>query len=156
MKKLNLSVMAIILFVLAISIQFSYGQMRNREMCRGNNYKIMQEKLNLTDTQSEAVEELHFKHKSEMIDLKAALEQIKLEKNELLSKGNYTREGYLNKVNAINDAKKKMALAKANHRMDIYDLLNDEQRKTFDKMNCCKGNRRQMGRMKYRQMRDKL
>ena len=74
--------MATILFVLLISTQFSYGQMRNREMCRGNHYKIMKEKLNLTDTQSEAVEELHFKHKSEMIDLKAALEQIKLEKNE--------------------------------------------------------------------------
>ena len=146
--------MATILFVLLISTQFSYGQMRNREMCRGNHYKIMKEKLNLTDTQSEAVEELHFKHKSEMIDLKAALEQIKLEKNELLSKGNYTREDYLDKVKAISDAKEKMALARANHRMDIYDSLTGEQRKTFDEMNCCKGNRRPMGRMKYRQMRD--
>ncbi|MGB5896345.1 MAG: hypothetical protein WBG58_19370, partial [Ignavibacteriaceae bacterium] len=104
---------------------------------------------------SEAVEELHFSHKREMIDLKAALEQIKLDKNELLSKGNYTRDDYLNKVKAISDAKEKMTLAKANHRMDVYDLLTEEQRKTFDEIKCCSGNRMQMGKMRYRKMMDK-
>jgi Spy/CpxP family protein refolding chaperone len=156
MRKLNLAGIATILFMVLISTQFNYGQMERRRMHQGDHYKIMKEKLNLTDTQNEAVEELHFSHKREMIDLKAAIEQVKLDKNELLSKGNYTRDDYLGKVKAIIDAKEKMALAKANHRMDVYDLLTEEQRKTFNEMNCCKGNRRQMERMKYRQMRDKL
>ena len=156
MKKLNLSIMATILFVVLISTQFNYGQMGRHRWHQGDHYKMMKEKLNLTDTQSEAVEELHFSHKREMIDLKAALEQIKLDKNELLSKGNYTRDDYLNKVKAISDAKEKMALAKANHRMDVYDLLTEEQRKTFDEIKCCQGNRRQFGRMRYRDRMDKF
>ncbi len=155
MRKLNLAGIATILFIVLISTQFGYGQMERRGMHQGNHYKMMKEKLNLTDTQSEAVEELHFSHKREMIDLKAALEQIKLDKNELLSKGNYTRDDFLNIVKAISDAKEKMALTKANHRMDVYDLLTEEQRKTFDEIKCCTGNRRHMRKMKYRKMMDK-
>ncbi|MFC2094688.1 Spy/CpxP family protein refolding chaperone [Bacteroidota bacterium] len=154
MKKLNSAIIAAILFIALISTQFNYGQTGNRGMGQGNHYKMMQEKLNLTDTQSEAVEELHFSHKREMIDLKAALEQVKLDKNELLSKGNYTRDDYLNKVKAISDAKEIMVLAKSNHRMDVYDLLTEEQRKTFNEIKCCQGKGRQTGRMRFRQMRD--
>ncbi len=134
MRKLNLAGIAAILFIALISTQFSYGQMGRRGWHQGDHYKMMKEKLNLTDTQKEAVEELHFSHKREMIDLKAALEKKQLDKQELLSKGNYTRDNYLGKVKAISDAKDKMALAKANHRMDVYDLLTEEQRKTFDEM----------------------
>jgi Spy/CpxP family protein refolding chaperone len=155
MRKLNLAGIAAILFIALISTQFSYGQMERRGMHQGDHYKMMKEKLNLTDTQNEAVEELHFSHKREMIDLKAAMEQKKLDMKELLSKGNYTRDDYLIKVKTINDAKEKMALAKANHRMDVYDLLTEEQRKTFDEIKCCMGNRRQMGKMQYRKMMDK-
>ncbi|MGB5848839.1 MAG: periplasmic heavy metal sensor, partial [Ignavibacteriaceae bacterium] len=125
MRKINLAAIAAILSIALISTQFSYGQMERRGMHRGDNYKIMKEKLNLTDTQNESVEELHFSHKREMIDLKAAMEQKKLDMKELLSKGNYTRDDYLIKVKTINDAKEKMALAKANHRMDVYDLLTE-------------------------------
>jgi Spy/CpxP family protein refolding chaperone len=155
MKKLNLSRITTILFIVLISTQFGYGQMERRGMHQGNHYKMMKEKLNLTDTQNEAVEELHFSHKREMIDLKAAIEKKKLDKKELLSKGNYTRDDYLNKVKAISDAKEQMALTKANHRMDVYELLTEEQRKTFDEIKCCMGNGRQMGKMRYRKMMDK-
>ncbi len=47
-----------------------------------------------------------------------------------------------------------MALAKANHRMDVYDLLTEEQRKTFDEMKGRMGNKRNMNKMKHRRMRD--
>ena len=154
MRKLNLSIVAAIIFIALISTQFNYGQMERRGMNRGDHYKIMKEKLNLTDTQNEAVEELHFSHKREMIDLKADIEKKKLDMKELVSNVNYTREDYLDKVKAISDAKEKMALVKANHRMDVYDLLTEEQRKTFNEIKCCQGKGRQMGRMRFRQMRD--
>jgi len=154
MKKLNLAGIAAILFIALISTQFTYGQMERRGMQWGNHFKFMKEKLNLTDTQSEAVEELHFSHKREMIDLKAELENKKLDKKELMSKGNYTRDEYLIKVKAISDAKEKMDLAKANHRMDVYDLLTDDQKVIFNDMKCCMGNNRGMGRMRFRDMRN--
>lgn len=155
MRKLNLAGIAAILFIALISTQFSYGQMERRGMNQGDHHKMMMEKLNLTDTQKEAVEVLHFSHKREMIDLKAALEKKKLDKQELLSKGNYTRDNYLGNVKAISDAKDIMAIAKANHRMDVYDLLTEEQRKTFDEMKGRMGNKRNMNKMHHRRMRDK-
>jgi Spy/CpxP family protein refolding chaperone len=156
MRKLNLAGIAAILFIALISTQFSYGQMERRGMNQGDHHKMMMEKLNLTDTQKEAVEELHFSHKREMIDLKASIEKKQLDKQELLSKGNYTRDDYLGKVTALSNTKDKMALVKANHRMDVYDLLTEEQRKTFDEIKCCPENRRQMGKMRYRKMMDKF
>jgi Spy/CpxP family protein refolding chaperone len=156
MKKLNLGGIAAILFIALISAQFSYCQIEKRGMQRGDHYKMMKEKLNLTETQSEAVEELHFSHKRELIDLKADIERKKLDMKELLSKGNYTRDDYLIKVKALSDAKEKTALAKANHRMDVYDILTEEQRKTFDEMKGRMRNNRQLGRMKYRKMMDKF
>ena len=155
MKKVNLYRIVTILIIVLISTQFSYGQMERRGMHQGDHYKMMKEKLNLTDTQNEAVEELHFSHKREMIDLKADIEKKNLDRQELFTKGNYTRDDYLNKVKAISDAKEKMALAKANHRMDVYDLLTEEQRKTFDEMKGRMGKTRHTGRMKYRKMMDK-
>ena len=154
MRKLNLAGIAAILFIALISTQISYGQMERRGMNQGDHHKMMMEKLNLTDTQKEAVEELHFSHKREMIDLKAALDLKQLDKQELLSKGNYTRDDYLGKVTALSNAKDKMALAKANHRMDVYDLLTEEQRKTFDEMKGHMGNKRNMKKMHHRRMRD--
>ena len=156
MRKLNLAGIAAILFIALISTQFTYGQMERLGMQRGDHFKMMKEKLKLTDTQSEAVEELHFSHKREMIDLKADIERKKLDMKELMSKGNYTRDDYLVKVKAMSDAKEKMALAKANHRMDVYDLLTEEQRKTFNEMKVRMGNNRPMGRMRYRNMMDKF
>ena len=156
MRKLNLAGIAAILFIALISTQFSYGQMERRGMNQGDHHKMMMEKLNLTDTQKEAVEELHFSHKKQMIDLKSSLEKKKLDRQELFSNGNYTRDEYLSNVKAISDAKDKMALAKANHRMDVNELLTEEQRKTFDEMKCRIGNRMKMGKMKHRKMRDKF
>ena len=154
MRKFNLAGIAAIIFIALISTQFSYGQMERRGMNQGDHHKMMMEKLNLTDTQKEAVEELHFSHKREMIDLKAALEKKKLDKQELFSKGNYTRDDYLGNVKSISDAKDIMAIAKANHRMDVYDLLTEEQRKTFDEMKGRMGNKRNMNKMHHRRMRD--
>ncbi len=155
MKKLNLAGIAVILFIALISTQFSYGQMERRGMHQGDHHKMMIDNLNLSDTQKEAVEELSFSHKREMIDLKAAMEKNKLDMQELLSKGNYTRDDYLNTVKTINDAKEKIAFAKANHRMDVYDLLTEEQRKTFDEMQGRIGNKMKMKKMKLRKMKDK-
>ena len=69
-----------------------------------------------------------------MIDLKADLQKKKLALKELTSKGNYSRDNYINAVKAINAAKNNIAVSMANHRMDVYDLLAPEQKKAFDDM----------------------
>jgi Spy/CpxP family protein refolding chaperone len=92
------------------------------------------QKLNLTEEQQQKIDELRLGHQKEMIDLRANLAKKKLELSELKMKGNYTREQFLNKVNEINSAKNKIAIAQANHRMDVYQLLDDNQKKEWNKM----------------------
>ncbi|MCG6958320.1 periplasmic heavy metal sensor [bacterium BMS3Abin03] len=131
-------------FVLALLLTSSvYGQMgkhnpdrefHKRDFQRGEPRGMMLEKLNLTDEQKEAVEQLRLKHQNEMIDLKADLQKKKLALKELTSKDNYSRDNYINAVKAINAAKNNIAVSMANHRMDVYDLLAPEQKKAFDDM----------------------
>jgi Spy/CpxP family protein refolding chaperone len=131
-------------FVLALLLTSSvYGQMgkhnpdrgfHKRDFQRGEPRGMMLEKLNLTDEQREAVEKLRLKHQSEMIDLKADLQKKKLALKELTNNGNYSRDDYINAVKAINAAKNNIATSMANQRMDVYDLLTPEQKKTFNDM----------------------
>ena len=148
MKKIHIAGIILGFIAMLLLTSSAYGQMgmhkTNRDF-RGKNFQrgefhkqdfkgMMLEKLNLTDEQKAAVEKLKLKHQGEMIDLKANLEKKKLALKELKSNGNYTRDDFVNAVKAINSAKSDIAVSMANHRMDIYELLTPEQKKTFDNM----------------------
>ena len=105
--------------------------------------KQVHQQLNLTEEQQTKVDELKFTHQKEMIDLKANLDKKELDMNELKSKGNYTRDEYLNKVNEIISARNKIALSVANHHMDVYQLLDENQKKEWNKMSHQFGERRE-------------
>jgi LTXXQ motif family protein len=100
--------------------------MRNRDQIK--------EKLNLSDEQVGKIEALQLSHRKEMITLKADVELKEVELAELKSTINFSRDAYLNKVKEIVAAKDKIAIAQANHRMDIYQLLDDNQKKEWNKM----------------------
>jgi len=134
MRKTNLFGIAIILLFALFSTQFAYGQMQMRDMNMGNHHKMMMEKLNLTAEQQDAIEKLMIAHQKQMVDLKANLEKKKLDLKELQLNTGYTRDEFLSKVSAINEAKNKIALAMANHKMDVYELLTDDQKETFNEM----------------------
>ncbi len=110
------------------------------------------EKLNLTEEQQTAIGELRIKNQREMVDIKTDLQKKKLDLKELKIKGNYSREEFLNLVRKMNDSKSNIALAAANSKMDIYELLTDEQKKMFDKMG--KRYRKHRKMMKNKMMRD--
>ena len=117
--------------------------------CKSNrsNFQVCQ-KLNLTEEQQEKVDALRFDHQKEMIDLKANLETKEVEMAELKHNGNYTREEFLNKVNEIISARNEIALSLANHQMDVYQLLDDNQKKEWNKYSCNFGERRKKRFMK--------
>jgi hypothetical protein len=135
----------VILSVLVIS-QLLFAQEMRQERDR-DQLKIHQ-KLNLTEEQQEKVDALKFDHQNEMIDLKANLEKKEIEMAELKNKSNYTREEFLNKVNEIISARNEIALSLANHQMDVYQLLDDNQKKEWDKFSGEFGERRQRRIMK--------
>lgn len=99
--------------------------------------------LNLTEEQQTKVDEMRLIHQKAMIDLKANLEKRELELTELKSNGNYTREEYINKVNEIISARNKIALSVANHQMDVYQILDENQKKEWNKISHQFGEQRQ-------------
>ena len=134
-----------ILSALVIS-QYLFAQEMTQERHR-DQLKIHQ-KLNLTDEQQEKAEVLKLAHQKQMIDLKANLEKKEVEMAELKNKGNYTREEFLSKTNEIISARNEIALSLANHQMDVYQLLDDNQKKEWNKFSSEFGEKRQRRIMK--------
>ena len=132
MKKISIIGGIILVLVIAAAVNF-YPQKSDQP--RGERFRgRMMEKLNLTDEQKDKIQQLRIEHQKAMIDLRADMQKKKLALKELTAKGNYSRNDYLNLVNDINSARNKIEAARANHRMDVYSTLDDQQKKTFDKM----------------------
>jgi Spy/CpxP family protein refolding chaperone len=94
--------------------------------------KFLIDKLNLTETQEEKFEELQYKHQKIMIELRAELQQKILELKKYKSEGNLKRSKFIDLTNNILEVRNKIALARANHLMDIYEILDETQRKILD------------------------
>ena len=138
------TLIAIISALLVSQDLFAQEMIRERDRDRLQ----IHQKLNLTEEQQEKVDALKFDHQKEMIDLKANLEKKKVEMAELKNKVNYTREEFLNKVNEIISARNSIAISLANHQMDVYQILDDNQKKDWNKMSGEFGERREKRIMK--------
>ena len=130
---MKLKIFALIAFISVSLVSHNlFAQQKNERQRDGNKSKI-HHKLNLTEEQQVKVDALRFSHQKDMIDLRANLEKKEVEMAELKNKGNYTREEFLNKINEIISAKNKIALSMANHQMDVYQLLDENQKKEWNK-----------------------
>ena len=148
MKKSSLIAGIIVVVLIAAAVNF-YPQQREKnrgESPRGR----MFEKLDLTQDQKDKIEQFSITHQKEMIDLRADLQKKRLDMRELVRKGNFSRSDFLNIVNELNGARDKIATAKANHMMDIYSLLTDQQKKIFSEMHMMKGSGCMMDKMMKR------
>lgn len=92
----------------------------------------MKDELKLNDQQKDKIETIKMDHQKRMIDLRANLQKNHLEVRALEKKGNYSRNDYLVVVDKVTKVKNDIAKERANHRMDIYEQLNDEQKKIFN------------------------
>ncbi|MBK6915498.1 MAG: periplasmic heavy metal sensor [Ignavibacteriales bacterium] len=90
------------------------------------------ERLNLSEEQKNEFKALHFKHQNEMIEANADLQKKELALQELKSNPDYSREDVLAAVTKLNDSRANIELRKENHRMDIYEKLNPEQKKMWN------------------------
>ena len=131
--KRTLIITVLLSFLIVVAGAFTYAQ-RQRENRGENMHEKMIEKLNLTDQQQTQIEEFRFANQNKMIDLRADAEKKKLGLKELQSSGNFSREDYIAQYEEIISAQNKMKLGKANHHMDVYELLDAEQKKTWNKM----------------------
>jgi len=148
MKSDIFAIIVVILTVLMVQNDFAQERMNCRK--DGNQFQMFQ-KLSLTETQQDQFVNLRLNHQMEMIDLKANLQKKKLEMAELKNNGNYTREDFINKVEAINSVKDEIAISKANFQMDVYQLLDDTQKQEWNKFSnfyCGQRDRQVMRKMR--------
>ena len=129
--KRTLIITALLAFVIVIAGAFTYAQ-KERENRRDNMREKMVEKLNLTDQQQTQIEEFRFTHQKEMIDLRADVKRQEIELQELKIAGNFSRADYLSKVENIVSANNKIEMIRANHQMDVYEILNADQQKIWN------------------------
>jgi len=105
------------------------GMKQGQRMGRGMAHPMLMEKLKLTAEQKDKIGELRITFQKNMIDLKADLAKDKLAIKELRLKDNINRSDVLNAVAKVNKDRDAIALAVANHMLDVYGILTPEQQK---------------------------
>ena len=105
--------------------QFKNGMRHSME----EHKKFLSEKLHLTDQQVTKIESLRSEHMKKMIDMKGDLKKIMIDQKSIRNKESFTREDIIAGVEKANKIKNEIALANANHRMDIWETLTPEQKK---------------------------
>lgn len=129
MKSTAISLIAF-LFVIML---FSDTSAQNR-MQRHERTDRMIDQLNLTELQKQQIDNLRDKHQEQMIDLRAEQQKAKLENRKLRRSDNLNRSDLLNQTQKMNSIRNKISEARANHFMDVYDILTDEQRKVWKEL----------------------
>jgi Spy/CpxP family protein refolding chaperone len=128
MKKIIYALSLSILLPLLISGNLFAQQKQKPKM---NFRQNMIEKLNLTDAQKDKISDLRSKNQKEMIDLRADLEKKMIDMKDLKKDPKLTRDGLISAVKDINGIKDQIAIARANHMMDLYEVLTPEQKKIW-------------------------
>ncbi len=131
---MNKIILAALIGIIAlISVHLSAQGFENRDRDMFNVRERIHEELNLTEEQESRIEELRFSHESTMIDLRAELEKKELALQELKSKSKYTRDEFLAATDEIIKVKNKIELTRANHQMDVYEILDPDQKEIWNK-----------------------
>lgn len=120
------------IFVLSLFTD-SFAQMERMKMRERMRDRI-EEKLNLTDSQKAKIEELRINHQKKMIDMKANLEKKQVELRALRSSDKLNRGELLKLTKEISEIKNSMTVEMANHQMDIYELLDNNQKQIWREM----------------------
>lgn len=117
----------------------------HRSPCSANFWEMSElrardlpEKIKLTETQLEQIKKLQYEHRMALVDLQASLKKLALQRRKYLTDADFqnakkvTEQYYLKRAEI---AKKRIEL-----RESIYLLLNEEQRKIYNKLPLHKSN----------------
>ncbi len=154
MKSKNISVIVTVIVTLLLS-SLSLAQAPDKPfppkrpgMQKMHQMKTMFNKLNFTDSQKEQFQKMKITFEKKMIDLKANLKKSALDLKALQLNNNINRDDVISAVKKINGNKNAIALAKANHRMDMYEILTPEQRKIWKESKMHRNAGKKMMKMK--------
>jgi len=87
--------------------------------------------LNLTQDQQKKIQELKLAHQEQMIKLRSDAELKELEIRKLIGSDNVSRNEMIKLTKELNAIKNEIEIAKVNHKMDVYDNLDANQKKLW-------------------------
>ncbi|HOJ17592.1 MAG: hypothetical protein GX452_06840 [Ignavibacteriales bacterium] len=115
---------------------------------RGDCY-YMQQRLNLTDSQTESVLSLRNAADKDIIDLRAEQDKLILKKKELYGSKSLDKSALRSIEEKIVDNQKKIRLRNFDFRMAVYDLLDDNQKAEWNKGGQFFRNKKDMGNRRF-------
>jgi Spy/CpxP family protein refolding chaperone len=119
-----------VLFAIAIFSPEFYSQ--NKDHQRGKDFRMeLKKQLNLSEEQGKKIESLRLSFEEKVIKLKSEIDLKELEMRKLIAADNVSRDAMVNLTKEISAIRNDMALARTNHQMDVYDLLDSTQRKIW-------------------------
>jgi Spy/CpxP family protein refolding chaperone len=126
----NLILVMSVLFAIAVLNPQIYSQKKDHSKSR--EFRInLKEQLNLSEDQEKKIEALKLSHEESMIKFRADIELKELEMRKLKSSDKFSRSAMINLTKEISAIKNDLALSITNHQMDVYDLLDESQRKVW-------------------------
>jgi Spy/CpxP family protein refolding chaperone len=130
MRSRIIAAMIVLMFV-TIATAGIYAQSPKVKMDKKGSWmrENILDKLKLTDEQTDQISKLRTDFQTKMVDLKATLQKNTIALKALRKKDDLTRNEVIASVEAVNKAKNDIAIAIANHLMDIREILTPEQRK---------------------------
>lgn len=124
MKNLRFAIL-IAIIVLVSSLSDTLAQ-------RGENRQYrMKEQLNLTEDQQNKIETMSIEHRKNMVDLRAEMEKAVLEMRQLKNSDNFNRLNFNASREKIDNIQNRISDARANHWMDVYEMLSADQQKIW-------------------------
>jgi Spy/CpxP family protein refolding chaperone len=128
--KFNFLGVAIILFsflLITDAAAQSYG--RGKGAARGDGWRMAN--LNLTQDQQDRIEKLRTDHFNEAGRLRDELDRLRIDKRSMMRETDLNKTNYLNLEKRMSGIREKISLSRAEFRMNIYELLDADQKEKF-------------------------
>ena len=103
------------------------------------------QELNLSEDQENQIEKLRVKHQKDMIDLRADLDKINIEKREAMKNADFSKAKSL--IDKIYGKKAEIAKKNLAHHENVYNILTPEQREAAKKLHANRPAAGKRGRM---------
>ena len=120
-------VLTVVAFLAIATIAFAQPGPRDGEGPRRDGERL-KEAFDLSDEQFEQIEAMRDEHQKEMAQMRIGAEKAKLAVKETLVADKLDAANYLAAVKAHSEALSAMRMAGAEHLLEIYNILNDDQK----------------------------
>ena len=144
--KYNFVSFSIVIFVFFMTANTAAQTSKNN---RRSMHDCKLSELNLTDEQQKKLDELKEGHFIEASKLRDELDKMRIDKRAMMRSDNLDKNNILDLTKKMNELKGKIALSGDEFRINVYELLTDQQKQDFRKFTPC---HQKMGKRMMRPM----